>query len=79
MKLSELIADANKILEKYGDRDVVIDTEAMTYNCHFVDITRIGMQFRDSTYKEHPDLLTENPYNIVIIDLDNECKIIPKD
>ena len=29
--------------------------------------------------KEHPDLLTENPYNIVIIDLDNECKIIPKD
>lgn len=79
MKLSVLISEATKVLEKYGDREVVVDTEAMSYNSHFVDITRIGMQFRDDTYKEHPEFLTESPYNIAIIDLDNSCKSIPNE
>lgn len=79
MKLSEFILEATKVLEKYGDREVVVDTEAMSYDSHFVEITRIGMQFHDSTYKEHPEFLTDYPYNIAIIDLDNRCKSIPNE
>lgn len=67
MKLSELVANATSALEKYGDREVFIDVEARTFDCHYVNAKFADMSMGDDTYKENPDYLDEPVLGAFII------------
>ncbi len=38
MMLSELVNNSKSALEKYGDREVLVDVEARTFNYHLAEI-----------------------------------------
>lgn len=72
MKLSELITKAQAIKDKYGDREVLVDTEAATFDCHLVSIDAVSMPLGDESYKESPSLLKD--FGTALIHLDNSVK-----
>lgn len=72
MKLSKLIQSAQVIMDKYGDREVLVDTEAATFDCHMVEVKAVTMPLRDESYKEDPKLLES--FGTAIIHLDNSAK-----
>ena len=64
-QLKELIKECED-KEVSDDTMILVDTEAVAYNCHMVDIT--------STEIIDKDVLDEN--NLISLHLDEECKIM---
>lgn len=77
MKLSELINKCQKLMDTYGDRDIVVDSEAMEYVCHLVEITDVTTVLSEESITEDPNLMNEHPFDTIIIHLDNRVKEIP--
>ena len=75
--LSELIEKCNAFMEKYGDRRVMVDTDGMEYICHHVEISSIDMILSDESIEEDPLIISEPPFDAVIINLDDRVKRIP--
>ena len=42
MKLSEFIKQLKEIQDEIGDGEVVVDTEARTFDCHIVDVRAVS-------------------------------------
>jgi hypothetical protein len=78
MMLSELAKKSNELLEKYGDRKVLVDTEAMEYICHWVEPTDIGTVLCQADIDEDPLVMSESGFDAIIIHLDDRVKKIPK-
>lgn len=79
MMLSELAKISSDLLEKYGDRHVVVDTEAMEYLCHWVEIADIGTVLSQVDIDEDPLVMSQSPFDSIVIYLDDRVKKIPKD
>lgn len=79
MMLSELAKISSDLLEKYGDRQVVVDTEAMEYLCHWVEIADIGTVLSQESIDEDPLVMSQSPFDSIVIYLDDRVKKIPKD
>ena len=71
MKLSELAKIWNEQLEKYGDRDVVVDVDARTFNYYLAEIVYAGMCLSDEDYTNEPYLLSNPATDMFIIGLEN--------
>lgn len=78
MMLSELAKKSNELLEKYGDRRVLVDTEGMEYICHLVDPTSIGTVLCQEDIDADPLVMSEPPFDAILIHLDDRVKKIPK-
>lgn len=78
MMLSELAKKSNELLEKYGDRRVLVDTEAMEYLCHWVDPTHIGTVLTQECIDEDPLIMSDPTLDAIIIHLDDRVKKIPE-
>jgi hypothetical protein len=72
MKLSEFINKATKMLDKYGDADLLVDTEAAQYTCHMVEIT--GLYNNDEPSK-HYDITLDHTAKLHLSD-DERDKMI---
>jgi len=79
MMLSELAKKSNELLEKYGDRRVVVDTESMEYICHWVEPTSIGTVLCQQDIDADPLVMSEPPFDVIVIHLDDRVKKIPKE
>ena len=79
MMLSELVKKSTHLLEKYGDRKVMVDTEAMEYICHYVDPTSIDTVLCQQDIEEDPLVMSEPPFDVIVIHLDGRVKKIPKE
>ena len=79
MMLSELAKISSDLLEKYGDRHVVVDTEAMEYLCHWVEIADIGTVLSQADIDEDPLVMSQSPFDSIVIYLDDRVKKIPED
>lgn len=79
MMLSELVKISSDLLEKYGDRQVVVDTEAMEYLCHWVEIADIGTVLAQDSIDEDPLVMSKSPFDSIVIYLDDRVKKITRD
>lgn len=77
MKLSELINKCQRLLDTYGDRDILVDTEAMEYTCHVVEISDVTTVLTEECIADDPNIMNESPFDTIIIHLDNRVKQIP--
>lgn len=53
-------------------------TEAMEYICHWVEPTGINTVLSEHDMDEDPLLITEQPFDVIVIHLDDRVKKIPK-
>ena len=70
MKLSELTEICKDSLEKYGDRDVLVDVEARHFEYHLARINGAGMTLCADDYKDDPELLDCTQLGLFLINVD---------
>lgn len=70
MMLSELVKKAQDSLAKHGDRVVMVDVEARTFEYHMAEVKRSGMALSDEDYAEDPELLEEPHLGWFILELE---------
>lgn len=69
MMLSELVKICSDKLEKYGDREVLVDVEARSFNYHLVEISHAGMAVSKEDYVADPSLIADPILGMFIIGL----------
>lgn len=80
MKLSGLIKKLEELKIKFNnDVEVVVDTEAKSFNYHYVNISDITPQLSNEAYIDYPEFLNDPDLNNIIIHLDNKINYYKKE